>query len=69
VLARFRGRGGANVTADVARRVQRDGVCWAGGTSWNNEPALRISVSGWRTTTEDADRSAEAILRAHAACR
>jgi glutamate/tyrosine decarboxylase-like PLP-dependent enzyme len=69
VLVRFRGPTGANVTDAVARRVQRAGVCWAGGTAWRGEPALRISVSGWRTSEGDADRSADAILSALEACR
>jgi glutamate/tyrosine decarboxylase-like PLP-dependent enzyme len=44
-------------------RIQRDGTCWLGGTTWRGRRYLRISVSGWTTTEEDVDRSAEAILR------
>jgi glutamate/tyrosine decarboxylase-like PLP-dependent enzyme len=69
VLVRFRNGAGDNVTADVAARIQREAVCWAGGTLWRGEPALRISVSGWKTADDDADRSAASMLRAHAACR
>jgi glutamate/tyrosine decarboxylase-like PLP-dependent enzyme len=65
VLVRFGSAGGANITDAVIARVQRDGVCWCGGTTWRGEPAMRISISGWQTEEEDADRSAEAILRAH----
>jgi hypothetical protein len=43
--------------------VQRDGTCWVGGTTWSGVRAMRISVSGWATTEEDADRSVDAILR------
>jgi glutamate/tyrosine decarboxylase-like PLP-dependent enzyme len=64
VLVRFRSPAGANVTPAVIARVQRDGVCWAGGTGWQGEPAMRISVSGWRTGDADADRSADAVARA-----
>jgi glutamate/tyrosine decarboxylase-like PLP-dependent enzyme len=67
VLARFRDGDGANITPRVIADVQRERVCWAGGTSWQGEPALRISVSGWQTTDPDADRSAESIVRAHKA--
>jgi glutamate/tyrosine decarboxylase-like PLP-dependent enzyme len=56
-----------NLTDTVIARVQRDGVCWAGGTSWNRSRAMRLSISGWRTSDADIDRSADAILRAHAA--
>jgi glutamate/tyrosine decarboxylase-like PLP-dependent enzyme len=51
-------------TREVIRRVQRDGTCWLGGTDWEGEHAMRISVSNWRTTEEDVERSAAAILAA-----
>ena len=61
VLARF---GAADsFTNDVARRVQEDGTCWAGLTTWHGMNAMRISVSNWSTTEADIDVSAEAILR------
>ena len=44
--------------------IQTDGTCWAGGTVWHGRHALRISVSGYATTTEDIERSAAAILKA-----
>jgi glutamate/tyrosine decarboxylase-like PLP-dependent enzyme len=49
-------------TRAVIRAVQEDGTCWLGGTTWQGKAAMRISVSNWRTTTEDVDRSAAAIL-------
>jgi glutamate/tyrosine decarboxylase-like PLP-dependent enzyme len=54
-------------TAAVVARVQQEGVCWLGGTSWEGRDAMRISVSNWRTTEDDIDRSAESIVRAHRA--
>jgi hypothetical protein len=48
----------------VVRRIQADGTLWLGGTTWHGMAAARISVSNWRTTDEDVDRSVEAILRA-----
>ena len=53
-------------TREVIRRVQADGTCWLGGTEWQGRAAMRISVSSWRTTAEDVDRSAGAILEAAA---
>ena len=50
--------------ADVVTRIQEDGTCWLSGTQWDGGHALRISVSNWRTTPEDVERSAEAILAA-----
>ena len=51
-------------TRQVIEHVQQDGTCWLGGTEWGGEHAMRISVSNWRTTEEDVERSAAAILAA-----
>ena len=53
-------------TREVVRRVQEDGTCWLGGTEWHGRAAMRISVSSFRTTPEDVERSAAAILEAAA---
>ena len=71
VLVRFSPPGHKNMdsaaadalTRSVVAAVQRDGTCWLGGTIWRGMAAMRISVSNWSTTEDDADRSAEAILR------
>ncbi|HSS82109.1 MAG TPA: aminotransferase class V-fold PLP-dependent enzyme [Gaiellaceae bacterium] len=55
-----------NITERVIAGVQAAGVCWCGGTVWAGEPAMRISVSNWRTREIDIDRSAASILEAHA---
>jgi glutamate/tyrosine decarboxylase-like PLP-dependent enzyme len=51
-------------TRRVIEAIQADGTCWCGGTEWQGRTAMRISVSSWATTTEDVDRSLEAMLRA-----
>ena len=56
-----------DLTRAVIDAVQRDGTCWLGGTTWAGRAAMRISVSGWQTTPDDIDRSADAILRCLAA--
>jgi hypothetical protein len=61
VLVRF-ACDGANVTDEVIEAVQGEGTCWMYGTEWREEPAVRISVSNWRTTEDDIRRSARAIL-------
>jgi len=61
-LLRFGGDDAA--TAAVVARVQEEGTCWLGGTVWQGRAAMRVSVSGWRTTEADADRSADAIAAA-----
>ncbi|HEX3224460.1 MAG TPA: pyridoxal-dependent decarboxylase [Gaiellaceae bacterium] len=63
VLVRF---GDDESTRETIARVQQDGTCWLSGTDWFGEHAMRISVSNWRTTAEDVERSASAILAAAA---
>jgi glutamate/tyrosine decarboxylase-like PLP-dependent enzyme len=62
VLVRF--GGDDDVTNAVIDRFQREGTTWASSSRWHDKAVLRISVSGWQTTAEDADRAADAILAA-----
>ena len=64
VLVRF---GDDEQTRRVIERVQAEGTCWASGTTWRGQGAMRISVSSWRTTAADIERSATAMLEAAAA--
>ena len=66
VLVRFSDPSGNDddeFTATVIRRVQEDGTCWLGATTWHGMHAMRISISNWSTTENDLDISAKAILR------
>jgi len=69
VLVRFLDDGGDHdaYTRSVIDAVQNDGTCWLSGTTWHGMSAMRISVSSWATTSDDVERSIEAILRAAAA--
>jgi glutamate/tyrosine decarboxylase-like PLP-dependent enzyme len=74
VLVRFLAPDGSAAATDaltraVIRRVQREGTCWLAGTTWHGMAAMRISVSNWSTTADDARLSADAILAALAAER
>ena len=53
-----------DTTREVIARVQRDGTCWLGGTTWKGLAAMRISVSNWATGEDDVDRSVAAIVNA-----
>ena len=55
--------GDAGATKRVISELQNEGTCWCGGTEWHGRSAMRISVSGWATTEEDVDQSADAVLR------
>jgi glutamate/tyrosine decarboxylase-like PLP-dependent enzyme len=64
VLVRFRSAVGEDeaFTREVIHRIQADGTCWLGGTTWQGRAAARISVSNASTTEADIARSAAAIL-------
>jgi glutamate/tyrosine decarboxylase-like PLP-dependent enzyme len=64
VLVRVRSRSGGNITPAVISQVQQAGVCWVGGTTWQKEPAMRISISNWSTNAADIEMSAASILDA-----
>ena len=61
---------GDALTRAVIARVQDDGTCWLGPTTWHGVTAMRISISNWSTTKVDVDRSAKAIIQCfRVACR
>jgi glutamate/tyrosine decarboxylase-like PLP-dependent enzyme len=67
VLVRFThsdpGLGDGRTDAVIAR-VQEDGVCWVGGTTWQGKRAMRIALVNWSTTDHDIQRSIDSITTA-----
>jgi glutamate/tyrosine decarboxylase-like PLP-dependent enzyme len=55
--------GDDETTRRVVAAVQAEGTCWCGGTVWHGRAAMRASVSSWRTTDADIDRSVAAVSR------
>ena len=51
-------------TERIVERIQRSGECWMGATTWRGQRLMRISVSSWRTTEADVDRSVAAVMAA-----
>lgn len=51
-------------TSVTMANVQRSGTMWCGGSVFNGEPAIRISVCSWSTTAEDVAMSVEALVQA-----
>jgi glutamate/tyrosine decarboxylase-like PLP-dependent enzyme len=47
----------------VITRIQRDGTCWLGATTWHGQRLMRISVSNWQTSEGDVRDSVAAIVR------
>lgn len=55
--------GEAAATERVVAGIQSDGTCWCGGTVWQGQSAMRISVSSWATADEDVEKSLAAMIR------
>ncbi len=55
--------GDAETTQRVIKEIQDDGVCWCGGTVWQGQTAMRISVSSRATTEQDVEASLESMIR------
>jgi glutamate/tyrosine decarboxylase-like PLP-dependent enzyme len=51
-------------TNGVLSEVQTSGEAWMSGTTWDGRSAIRLSVSNWRTTSEDIARTVAAFERA-----
>jgi glutamate/tyrosine decarboxylase-like PLP-dependent enzyme len=52
------------LTKATLENVQASGECWCGGTSWNDAPAMRISVCSFITDEQDVERSVRAFVTA-----
>jgi glutamate/tyrosine decarboxylase-like PLP-dependent enzyme len=50
-------------TDEVIAAVTATGEAFFSGTTWRGMRCMRISVSGWMTTTQDVDRVVEAVRR------
>ena len=61
--------GADEVTREVARRLLSEGTAWMTPSTWHARAVLRISISNWRTTEEDVDRTLEAVRRVLAEVR
>lgn len=48
-------------TAAALAHVQASGEAWMSGTTWDGRGAIRLSVSNWRTTEADIDRTVTAF--------
>ncbi len=56
----FRFADDATTSAALAE-VQAGGEAWMSGTTWEGRAAIRLSVSNWRTTEDDVDRTVAAF--------
>ena len=52
------------LTEKVIAKIQELRECWVGGSTWNGEKVIRISVCAWTTTKEDISKSVASFKRA-----
>jgi glutamate/tyrosine decarboxylase-like PLP-dependent enzyme len=53
-----------DTTRAVVTAVQQEGEAWMSPTTWDERVAIRISVSCWRTSDDDVQRTLDAFRRA-----
>ncbi|HEX2249989.1 MAG TPA: pyridoxal-dependent decarboxylase [Gemmatimonadales bacterium] len=51
-------------TDEVMATINAGGEAFFTGTTWKGKRCMRVSVSSWRTTSDDVDRAVEAAARA-----
>lgn len=54
-------------TVAVRTAVQQSGEAWFGGAVWQGRPAMRVSVSSWRTQDTDVDALLALLVRVKSA--
>jgi glutamate/tyrosine decarboxylase-like PLP-dependent enzyme len=52
------------LTKRVIELLQADGICFTAGAEWKGSWIMRLSVTSWATSEEDADTSVAAIIDA-----
>lgn len=57
----------APTTAAIQRHIQESGEAWFGPTRWQDNNAVRLSVSSWATSADDVKRTLHAVSAALAA--
>ena len=58
-----------DLTRRTIARLQADGVSFAGGAAWRGRQVMRLSVTSWYTTEEEAGIAADSIVAAWRAVR
>lgn len=49
-------------TRTLVRAIQSEGSIWCGDSMWGERFVIRLSVSGWATTSDDIEHAAQTIL-------
>ena len=56
-------------TSATLKNIQKSGLCWCGGASWQGQQVIRISVCSWRTSQADIEDSVAVFIEARALAR
>ena len=54
----------SKMTKAALLKIQKSGEVWCGGSTWNGEAAIRVSVCSWATTEEDIRRTIGVFAKA-----
>ena len=52
------------LTLSTLKNIQQSGECWCGGSKFNGQQVIRISLCSWATTAEDIERSVNTCIAA-----
>jgi len=55
--------GDDKLTESTLKAIQDDRVCWVGGSNWNDESVIRVSICSWMTNDHDIERTIESFGR------
>jgi glutamate/tyrosine decarboxylase-like PLP-dependent enzyme len=53
-----------DITTATLKNIQASGECWCGGSQWQGEPVIRISVCAWMTTSDDVAHTVATFVKA-----
>ncbi len=51
-------------TLQILAAVQKERICWCGGSVWSGKKVIRISVCSWATTEADIEKSVQSFVNA-----
>lgn len=52
------------LTRKAIEKIQSDGILFAGGAKWRGRDVLRLSVTNFQTTSDQAELAVESIIAA-----
>lgn len=55
---------GDALTRKTIEKIQADGMIFAGGAKWRGRDVLRLSITNWQTTADEAQLAAQSIIAA-----